>query len=140
MFHLFNLTGDSGHLITAATINHSYIFNTEAPGYSSRINSRITATDDRHFASQVDLNAKVDLLQEIKGMKDSGGILTRNPHPLTHASTRAQENGFVALVEDLTEVFHRGIRLNLYTQILYIAYIVTEHLFGQSVFGDTPAQ
>ncbi len=129
MFHFFNFARNSRHFSTTATINNSYFINTEALGYSSGIHGSITTADNRHFVSQVDFDSKVDLPQEVEGMKHSGSILTRNPHFLTDASTCTQENGFVPFIEDFSEIFRRGICLDLCPQLLYIAYLVTEYLF-----------
>ena len=139
MFHLFDFAGHSRHFLATAAVHDYHLLNTKAPSHSSGVNSGIAATYHRDPPSQLYLDPVVDLLQEVEGVEDSLGVLTGNSHPLTHARTCGEKDGPVTLVEHLGQVLDRAVCLHLYAQVLYVADVVIEHLFRQSVFRNAPA-
>ncbi|MBA7682715.1 hypothetical protein ES703_91067 [subsurface metagenome] len=139
-FGFVNLVATGGHLGPGAPVDNGNLFGSQSLGDSGGVYSGVTAADNGHPLPETDLAPRINLIQEVEGVKHALGVLIGDTHLLAYQGAGRQEYRLIALVKDIFELLHRAVGLYLHPQLLQVADFIIQHLVGQAVFGNAVAQ
>ena len=106
------------------------------------INGRIAASDHRHLLADFYFFTKVDAPEETYPFHHTRKVLPLDTKAHAAMGAYGNEDCLVAISDlgerDISAYLYPG--LYLHAQLLYVAYLLPEDLFGKTVFGNAVPQ
>ncbi len=126
-------------LAPRATVDQVDLFCSQAQGSGGHIHGGDPTAHYGHLFADAGWPAQVDLSQEGNARQNPWQVLSLDAQPRLAGDAGGQEDGIVALVQELARIADRAVQAELHPQAQDVVNVSLQDTFGQAMFGDAHA-